>query len=637
MVTVHYRDNLVRKETTRGVTLLKHFNLYHKFALTMILLGLLPMLLLATFIANKMVRDYSRALSAQYDQASEYVLSSMESVFDNYNTISKMPYFYNMGVGNGADSYLSFDHFRKILTGEEYETESMETDRQRDMQGFLQYLQSVDNYINSVHVLAGQENGQNLSFHYSVYNSFFSNEEKFEELVSYEGLDRENKNLILIPPHTTAYYYGEPEQVFTIARNYFDLRGTVGHTPYVATIFIDVDLKRIEKIFQSVDFVSNEQIYVVDEDGKCFYSNNEEVIGSNLTQKLQEIQKDKNWFVVSADGKKYGLSVYICMDTGVAFSNIRNMQRLMYGCIFLSILLLFAGSFYFSDRLTKPMQRLVNQMKKVGKGNFDIEIPVQSSDEIGTLAESFNEMSQELKKYIDQSYLAQIRQNEAELTALKSQIYPHFLYNTLEIIRMTALEDEEKSKVPEMIEALSQQIHYIIGPMQDLVPLEQEIDIVRKYVYLLNCRISGKVKLMVNAQGASMIQVPKLILQPLVENAYVHGIKPKQGSGSIMIEAHRKEDTLEISVMDNGVGMDQDSIDKILQLLQGDAPGIKNQYNWQSIGLKNVHDRIRYLYGEEYGIQITSTVGVGTMISVILPWNTEEKGENPDDKDDIGG
>ena len=136
---------------------------------------------------------------------------------------------------------------------------------------------------------------------------------------------------------------------------------------------------------------------------------------------------------------------------------------------------------------------------------------------------------------------------------------------------------------------------------------------------------------------ADDFKIPPLVLQPLVENAYVHGIKPKQGSGSIMIEAHRKEDTLEISVMDNGVGMDQDSIDKILQLLQGDAPGIKNQYNWQSIGLKNVHDRIRYLYGEEYGIQITSTVGVGTMISVILPWNTEEKGESPDDKDDIGG
>lgn len=615
----------------RGVTCLKHFNLYHKFALTMILLGLLPMLLLTTFIANKMIRDYTKALSIQYEQASEYVLSGMETVLDSYNTISQMPYFYNLGVGNGADSYLSFDHFRKILTGEEYEPESMEADRQRDMQGFLQYLQSVDSYINSVHVLSSGNGNEELAFHYSVYNTFFKNEEKFEELVEYDTLDKDNKKLMLIPPHTTAYYYGNPEQVFTVARNYFDLRGPVGKTPYVATLFLDVDIKRIDRIFGSVAFNGNEQIYVVDEEGKCFYSNNEEVIGSNLAQNLQNIQNDEDWFVVSADGKKYGLSVYICMDAGVAFSDIRKMQRLMYGCIILSCVLLFAGSFYFSDRLTKPMQRLVNQMKKVGKGNFDIEIPVQSADEIGALAESFNEMSRELKKYIDQSYLAQIRQNEAELTALKSQIYPHFLYNTLEIIRMTALEDEEKSKVPEMIEALSQQIHYIIGPMQDLVPLEQEIDIVRKYVYLLNCRISGKVKLMVNAQGASMIQVPKLILQPLVENAYVHGIKPKQGGGSIMIEAHRKDDTLEILVMDNGVGMDQDSIDKILRLLEGDAPGIKNQYNWQSIGLKNVHDRIRYLYGEEYGIQITSTVGVGTMISVVLPWNTEEKGENPDD------
>ncbi len=87
---------------------------------------------------------------------------------------------------------------------------------------------------------------------------------------------------------------------------------------------------------------------MVDKNGKCFYSNDEEVIGSDLAQKLQEIQNDKERFVVTADGKKYGLSVYICMDARVAFSDIRNMQRLMYGCILLSILLLFAGSFYFS-------------------------------------------------------------------------------------------------------------------------------------------------------------------------------------------------------------------------------------------------------------------------------------------------
>lgn len=127
--------------------------------------------------------------------------------------------------------------------------------------------------------------------------------------------------------------------------------------------------------------------------------------------------------------------------------------------------------------------------------------------------------------------------------------------------------------------------------------------------------------------GSKEIMVPRLILQPIVENAYVHGIKPKNGKGSIMIEAAQKEQILEISIMDNGVGMDEASIQRFMELLGGDEPGVKNEYNWQSIGLKNVHDRIRYLYGEEYGIRMTSTVGVGTIVQILLPYKefTEEK------------
>lgn len=228
-------------------------------------------------------------------------------------------------------------------------------------------------------------------------------------------------------------------------------------------------------------------------------------------------------------------------------------------------------------------------------------------------------MSSALKTYINKSYVAQIKQSEAELTALKSQIYPHFLYNTLEIIRMTALEDQGAEKVPEMIEALSEQIHYLIGPVQDMVPLEKEIDIVGKYVYLLNCRVGGKVQLTVNAPGGSKIQIPRLTLQPIVENAYVHGIKPKKGKGCIMIETAIHEGKLEITVMDNGVGMDEEAVAGIMRLFESDEPGVKNEYNWQSIGLKNVHDRIRFLYGEEFGIRITSTPAVGTMVRILLP------------------
>lgn len=178
-------------------------------------------------------------------------------------------------------------------------------------------------------------------------------------------------------------------------------------------------------------------------------------------------------------------------------------------------------------------------MEKMETGNFDIELPVNSRDEIGILSQRFNQMSVTLKKYINEVYVAQIKQNEAELTALKSQIYPHFLYNTLEVIRMTALEDGE-NKVAEMIEA----------------------------------KISDGV--------------------------------------------------LEISVLDNGVGMDETEVNKIKELFDGDEPGIKNEYNWQSIGLKNVHDRIKYLYGEKYGIHVTSTPNVGTLVSLRMPVREEE-------------
>ena len=481
------------------------------------------------------------------------------------------------------------------------------------MENFLQYIQSVDSYIRGVHVIAQDNSGKKQSFHYSVYNTFFRDEELFEETVDYEGIDKDGKKLMLVPPHTTDYFYGMPETVFSMARNYFDLRGVVG------TIFIDIDLKRMEDIFRSVEFTGNEIFYVVNEAGDCFYSNREELIGENVAEELQAADAQKNNLLIRTPENDYGLSVIISLDTETAFGAIRRMQRMMYVFVAMSVLALFAGSFYFSKRLTKPMHEMIDQMSMVETGNFDIELPIRSGDEIGILSKRFNQMSSALKSYINQSYVAQIKQNEAELTALKSQIYPHFLYNTLEIIRMTALEEEGSEQVPEMIEALSRQIHYLIGPMQDIVPLEKEIDIVGKYVYLLNCRIGNKLQMMVNAQGGLGVQVPKLILQPIVENAYMHGIKPKKGKGSIMIETAVNGEQFEISVMDNGVGMDEEALTKIMRLFESDEPGIKNEYNWQSIGLKNVHDRIRFLYGEAYGIRITSTPGVGTMVRILLP------------------
>ena len=181
-----------------------------------------------------------------------------------------------------------------------------------------------------------------------------------------------------------------------------------------------------------------------------------------LFRSMENVDGQKERFVIRTPENDYGLSVVVSLDTETAFGDIRRMQQTMYFFVAISVAALFAGSFYFSRRLTRPMHEMMRQMSMVETGYFDIELPIRSKDEIGVLSERFNQMSRALKTYINQFYVAQIKQNEAELTALKSQIYPHFLYNTLEIIRMTALEEEGREKVPEMIEALSGQIHYLI-------------------------------------------------------------------------------------------------------------------------------------------------------------------------------
>lgn len=602
----------------------QNWNLYQKFAFAMIALGLFPMLILSTVIINRMLEGQRDVLQTNYKQAAFHAASSVENMLSVYDNASKLCYQYNFGNDTFYENNSNYDNLRKVLSGERYEPEQRETMRQNEMQSFLRSVENSDNYIYAVHFLTQQKEASNLHFHFSLRNTYFRDVQKLIECVDFENWNKISKELELTPPHDTSYYGGLSKTVFTVARNYFDLRNVVGQEKYVGTLFMDIDIEKLRLIFKKLHLQGGEEFYLINENGDCFFSTEEDCIGINLNLQEKMPVPSPKQMVIETKENSYGLKVVASINTEDAFAKLYAVRNTMYVVLGVAVCLLTATSVYFSRRMTKPIHNMMEQMSKVESGEFDICLSVESRDEIGILSERFNQMSKQLKSYINQSYVAQIRQNEAELTALKSQIYPHFLYNTLEIIRMTAVENEDHV-VSQMIESLSEQIHYLIGPMQDTVPLEKEIDIVRKYVYLLNCRIQGKIMLSVNALGSANLVVPKLILQPIVENAYVHGIKPKNGRGSIMIEAEEKEGILILSVMDNGIGMNNEMLEKQRELLNGDQPGIKNEYNWQSIGLKNVHDRIRFLYGEQYGIKITSTAGIGTIVQAMMPVRRGEK------------
>ena len=594
-------------------------NLYQKFAALMILVGMVPVLILTTFITNRMMKSYYVTMKRQYEQVAFYVSKSLNNMLETYNTISKLPYYYNQSVSDSS-SALFFDSFRQMLYGEKYDVETGQQERQKEMDTFLQYVGTVDNHICAAHFVGEDADGKLMGFHYSAQSTYFREEDEFLKLIEYAKLDRSSNQLILIPTHSFSYYGNTSDQVITIARNYFDLRGEIGSRKYVGTLYLDINVQKISSLIASSELEDGEAIYAVNNRGDCFYSTEKGFIGQNISDVLSDLTNAKEQMIISTPVGNSELQVLVVMDTREAFREIRDMQSRMYILLLSAIALLFGGSVYFSRKLARPIHDMIDSMSEIENGKFDIELQVRSDDEIGVLSRRFNQMSAALKKYIDQSFRAKIKQTEAELTALKSQIYPHFLYNTLEIIRMTAIE-EGNAPVPEMIEALSGQIHYLIGPVEDMVPLEKEISIVKKYIYLLNCRVKEEIQLTVQiSKVEGKIMVPRLILQPIVENAYVHGIKKKDDTGYIRIEAEVKDENLEITVMDDGVGMTEEDLAQIEKLFCSSDPGVKNQDDWQSIGLKNVHDRIQFLYGEQYGINITSTLGVGTMVSITMPY-----------------
>lgn len=184
---------------------------------------------------------------------------------------------------------------------------------------------------------------------------------------------------------------------------------------------------------------------------------------------------------------------------------------------------------------------------------------------------------------------------------------------------MTALEHDDR-ETARMVESLSRQLKYLIGNNSDRVTLKREIENIREYFYIMRIRYENRIQLEVSVDADVMdAQIIKLSLQPIVENAVKHGLRPKKGDGTVRIEAHHREDYLELTVMDDGVGMDAVKTARLNTRLDGEEMGIRIGDGWEQVGLKNACDRIRKNFGSEYGLEIFSEEGSGTVVVCRLP------------------
>lgn len=260
-----------------------------------------------------------------------------------------------------------------------------------------------------------------------------------------------------------------------------------------------------------------------------------------------------------------------------------------------------------SRRFSEKVLRTLKTIERVGEARFDAQIQYDRDDEFAFFYGRVNQMGQNIKNLIHENYEVKLRQKDVEIMALNIQLDPHFLYNTLNVINWIALE-EEADKTSEIIVTLSRMLQYTSDNSAETTVLRDDLDWMRQYVSIMQLRYEGKFSVVYDIPESLMgMRVPKLFLQPLVENAILHAFKDMQGGGRLVLSGMRFEDAVMFSVEDNGGGMSADNVKAALG------------YERSSIGIRNTDRRIKVLYGERYGLTIYSEPGAGTIITVSLP------------------
>jgi two-component system, sensor histidine kinase YesM len=278
---------------------------------------------------------------------------------------------------------------------------------------------------------------------------------------------------------------------------------------------------------------------------------------------------------------------------------------------------------YFSKTISERLNILRREMHRVVNGDFYIVSRIEGTDEIGELYQDLKTMIKSIKKLIEEVYMEKIQkeqlrasQKEAEFKMLANQINPHFLYNTLETIRMKAFCNGDK-EIANIVKKLGKIMRRNLEVSGKIVSLKSELDLIDSYLQIQAMRFEGMVKYELNIESSikkDEYEILPLLLQPVVENAFVHGLEEKKEKGTIIIDILEKDNCLIIKVNDDGVGIAPEKLEKINKKLI-----FSEENNGKSIGMINVNQRIKIHYGKQYGLSIESKFGKGTTVTLSLP------------------
>lgn len=390
-----------------------------------------------------------------------------------------------------------------------------------------------------------------------------------------------------------------------------------------ALVYVTMKEDDMEKFYQH--FTSEyANFYMTDSQGKIISTNQKAMLKNKLSKNLRATEKEKLRRDAVENSKEvivfqkylpyYDYTIYGVIDSRNALGRLYNIPMLWRVCAVIAMGVIIA-TYFFVKQTTKPLSVLVKKMANARNEKYDEQIEVTGPYEIQELTSTYNTMLEDLNRYIEELMNVQKEKRKAEISALQMQINPHYVYNTLASIKWLIYQGEiEKST--RAIDAFISLLRSTIGNTDEYTTIEKEIENLKNYVFINNTRYGDKVQVeyFVNF-GCEECQIPKMLLQPFVENAFFHAF-PYERKGKITILVRKLDDDLQVQIIDDGVGIDRKRLKEI-------SEGNTKTEHFTGIGVNNVDDRLKLLYGSRYGILIESEENKGTRITVCIPVKSE--------------
>ncbi|WP_238327532.1 cache domain-containing sensor histidine kinase [Paenibacillus gorillae] len=412
----------------------------------------------------------------------------------------------------------------------------------------------------------------------------------------------------------------------------FTLKRPIIRTPsndVIGYLAIDVQSAELNKVCKQLTLSDQEKLYIIDRDKNVICSENSS--GENMAWAEKVASGADSGVMKWKDSSFSGIVIYDTISSNYMdwivvkqlpysylYESANAIRTINTTIIILFMALVVIASIFVSYHFTNPIKRLIGHINQVQAGNFNIVVPVHGRDEVAILARRFNTMLQTIKDLINREYRLEIANKTNQLKAMQAQINPHFLYNALQSIGTLALQ-AQAPKVYSLISAIAKMMRYNMNTGEAIVPFSQELSHAKAYLELQKQRFNDQLTVVYGIDPDSQaILVPKMLLQPLIENYFKHGYEKTDGSGCIRISADATDGQwLTIQVEDNGSGVDADKLLELRRMLHRSTAVLLEEQN--HIGISNVWMRLKLYYDEEAEMSVDSPPSGGFIITIRIP------------------